>query len=65
MKWILHKEIYVYIRENGGWDEWNRIEVEKYSCTDRVEAREEYLLLTSFNSLLFINSKIVCCLKLK
>jgi len=35
---------YVFIRNNGGWDEWNMIEVEKYSCVDNNEARarEEY-----------------------
>ena len=29
---------YKYIRENGGWDEWLMIEIEKYSCKDRPEA---------------------------
>ena len=35
---------YQYIRENGGWDEWNMIEIEKYPCNDDNEARarEEY-----------------------
>jgi hypothetical protein len=35
---------YQYIRENGGWDNWNMIEVEKYPCNDGNEARarEEY-----------------------
>jgi len=35
---------YQYIRENGGWEEWNMIEVEKFSCNDKreAEAREEY-----------------------
>ncbi len=35
---------YQYIRENGGWNEWNMIEVEKYNCNDSNEARarEEY-----------------------
>ena len=35
---------YQYIRENGGWDEWNMIEVEKHNCNDSNEARarEEY-----------------------
>jgi hypothetical protein len=35
---------YQYIRENGGWDIWNMIEIEKYPCNDKreAEAREEY-----------------------
>jgi len=30
---------YKYIRENGGWDEWLMIEIEKYPCKDKPEAR--------------------------
>jgi hypothetical protein len=35
---------YQYIRENGGWDCFNMIEIEKYPCNDGNEAktREEY-----------------------
>ena len=35
---------YQYIRNNGGWGEWNMIEVEKFPCNDGNEARarEEY-----------------------
>jgi hypothetical protein len=35
---------YVYIRENGGWDEWDMLMVERYPCIDGTEARsrEEY-----------------------
>ena len=35
---------YQYIRGNGGWDCFNMIEVEKFSCNDsnEVKAREEY-----------------------
>ena len=35
---------YVYIRENGGWDNWIMIEIEKYPCNDKREAetRERY-----------------------
>ena len=29
---------YKYIRENGGWDEWLMIEIEKYPCKDIYEA---------------------------
>jgi len=35
---------YQYIREHGGWDNWNMIEVQKFPCNDKreAEAREEY-----------------------
>jgi len=29
---------YQYIRENGGWDNWLMIEIEKYPCKDVYEA---------------------------
>jgi len=29
---------YKNIRENGGWDEWLMIEIEKYPCKDKPEA---------------------------
>ena len=47
---------YQYIRNNGGWDEWNMIEIEKHPCNDKreAEAREEYWR-EHFNSTL--NSK--------
>jgi hypothetical protein len=37
-------KIYKMIRDNGGWDNWAMIEIEKYSCNDRNEshARERY-----------------------
>jgi hypothetical protein len=38
--------IYTFIRENGGWDNWVMIEIEKYSCLDVNEAckRERYYI---------------------
>lgn len=35
---------YVFIRENGGWEKWRMIEIEKYPCDDKREAenRERY-----------------------
>ena len=35
---------YQYIRDNGGWNEWKMIEIEKFPCNDGNEARarEEY-----------------------
>ena len=36
--------VYQFIRENGGWNNWDMIEVEKYKCNDRNEKdkRERY-----------------------
>jgi len=33
-----HLKVYQMIRENGGWDEFKMIEVEKYKCNDKREA---------------------------
>ena len=48
-------KIYVTIRNNGGWDNWVMIEIEKYPCLDSNEAtkRERYyyeLLNATMNS---------------
>jgi hypothetical protein len=32
-------KIYKIIRKNGGWDNWNMIEIAKYNCKDSTEAR--------------------------
>ena len=32
-------KIYKTIRENGGWDNWDMIEIAKYICKDKCEAR--------------------------
>ena len=39
-----NQKIYQFIRDNGGWDNWNMIEIEKYPCFDNNEAKakEEY-----------------------
>ena len=39
-----HLKIYQTIRENGGWDNWSMVEIEKYKCNDNNEAtaRERY-----------------------
>ena len=33
-----HLKIYKIIRENGGWDNWNMVLVEKFPCKDKYEA---------------------------
>ena len=32
-------KVYQIIRENGGWDNWSMIEIEKYPCNDGNELR--------------------------
>lgn len=32
-------KIYNIIREHGGWDNWTMVEIAKYNCKDRTEAR--------------------------
>jgi hypothetical protein len=34
-----HLKVYKTIRENGGWENWTMIEIEKYPCKDGNEAR--------------------------
>ena len=48
-----NQKIYHFIRDNGGWDEWNMIEIEKYPCLDNNEAKakEEYWRI-HFNAVL-------------
>jgi hypothetical protein len=48
-------KIYKTIRENGGWDNWNMVEIAKYNCKNSTEARikeQEHfeLLKASLNS---------------
>jgi hypothetical protein len=44
-------KIYKIIRDHGGWDNWDMIEIAKYNCKDAIEARikenEHYLLENS------------------
>ena len=37
-------KIYKIIRDSGGWDNWDMLEIEKYPCHDKNEAtaREQY-----------------------
>ena len=30
--------VYKFIRNNGGWENFNMIEIEKYNCNDKLEA---------------------------
>jgi hypothetical protein len=55
-------KVYSTVRDNGGWDNWDMIEIEKYSCKDANEARarERYWyeeLKANLNSIRPISSK--------
>jgi hypothetical protein len=42
-----HRKLYTYIRENGEWENWSMIEIEKYPCNSVYEARakeQEYII---------------------
>jgi hypothetical protein len=64
-------KIYKTIRENGGWDNWNMVEIAKYNCKNSTEARikeqEHYeLLKASLNSYSpYIDKQIFFCSKKK
>ena len=32
--------VYQFMRENGGWDNWRMILIEKYPCNDKTELRQ-------------------------
>jgi hypothetical protein len=56
-------KIYEIIRENGGWDNWTMIEIEKYICKNENEAkmRERYwyeLLKPKLNTIIPIKTDI-------
>jgi hypothetical protein len=46
-----HLKVYQTIRDNGGWNEWEIIEIEKYICSTKLEARiREQELMISHNT---------------
>jgi len=48
-------KIYKMIRDNGGWDNWTMLEIEKYSCNDGNESR-----LRERYHLELLNAKLNC-----
>ena len=49
-------KLYSFIRENGGWENWTMIEIEKYPCETKMDllAREKYyydMLKPTLNSI--------------
>ena len=52
---LKHRKLYITIYENGYWENWNMLEIEKYPCADETEAlkRERYwydILKANLNS---------------
>ena len=45
--------VYRFIRDNGGWDNWEMIEMEKYPCNDKreLEKKEEQIRSETPNNL--------------
>ena len=41
-----HYNVYQFIRDNGSWDNWQMVEIERYQATDKLdlEKRERYWL---------------------
>lgn len=62
-----HLKVYSMIRDNGGWDMFNMIEVEKFPCLDRreAEAKEDKVMrelnasLNTYRSYLTKDEKVV------
>ena len=51
-----NRKVYQMIRENGGWNKWEMIEIEKYPCNDKNEAcKRERELMEEFNANLNMN----------
>ena len=55
--------VYVFIRENGGWENWDMVEIEKIKCNDANElhSRERYyfeLLKADLNTVCPIRTTI-------
>jgi len=34
-------KVYQFIRDNGGWDNWEMIMIEEYSCNNKLEAKKK------------------------
>jgi len=46
-----HLKQYETIRNNGGWDEWEMVEIEKFKCKTKLEARiREQELIKQYNA---------------
>jgi hypothetical protein len=62
-------KIYKTIRENGGWNNWNMVEIAKYNCKDSTEARiKEQIHYEELNASLnscppYVDNKTYFCLE--
>ena len=55
-------KIYQFIRDNGNWDNWSMIQLEKYNCKNRREAEaREYFWIQQLNSTLNTNNPYGMC----
>ena len=51
---------YVYIRENGGWENWSMVMIEKYPCKNKREAeKRERELYDSYNETINTNKPYI------
>jgi hypothetical protein len=59
---INNSKIYQFIRDNGDWENWSMIQIEKYNCKDRREAesRERYWI-ENLNATLNTNNPYGMC----
>lgn len=62
-----NEKIYETIRNNGGWENWNMVEIARYCCENRTEARikesEHYIELeaTLNTNLPYVDREIYSC----
>lgn len=59
---LYHLRLYQFIRSNGGWANWDMLEVEKFPCADNNEARtrERYWIEALGANLNMVSRPIVC-----
>ena len=59
-----NNKLYRIINDNGGWDNWRMVMIEKYPCKDKLEAGErEYYWYKTLNATL--NTKTPKCENIK
>ena len=55
-----NSNVYKFIRQNGGWDNWDMIQIKKYPCNDKREAEaEERKIYEELNSNLNTNRPFI------
>jgi len=57
-----NRYVYKFIRENGGWDNWSMIEIEKYNCKNKREAESiEHNWILKLEAKLNVNKPYAKC----